>query len=320
MNNNIFFSYLKGLLNHCKNSSSTALSELLGNVSHDQLTALLHSNWNPQILLYQVISFFIVLKDGYLIIDDTLLPKSASKYSKFVKKQYSGKYKSRIQGLSIVVVIWTDGVWRIPLGLRIWSKGGKTKPDLALEIISEIRNKMKLKPEFVLFDSAYAKGYLLKRLADYGWYFVCGLACNRHFKGNEIRNYKNKMNWYSKGKIWNGMKVLAVRHKGKFFISNRLSLTKKSLLEVYSKRVKIEEFFKIFKQECGVGCQVRSIQAYTKHLYLCMINFLQLEHLRMGYIRRNNHQTIYSIRKSILSSSYNRSTPLLKIISARLVS
>lgn len=320
MNDSILIKYLKGLLNHYKLSTATALSELLGDVSHDSLTAFLYKDWNPQVLLYQVISLFTILKGGYLIIDDTLLPKSASKHSKFVKKLYSGKYKARIQGLSIVVIIWTDGVWRIPLGLKIWEKGGKTKPELALELLSEIRNKMKLKPEFVLFDSAYAKGTLLKRLADYGWYFICGLACNRHFKGDKIKSYKTATNWYSKGTIWNGMKVLAIRHKGKFFISNRLDLTSKTLLENYSKRVKIEEYFKLFKQECGVGCQVRSIHAYTKHLYLCMINFLQLEHLRIHYINKKNHKTIYSIRKSILSSTYIRSTPLMKHIKVHLVS
>ena len=88
-----------------KLSTATALSELLGDVSHDSLTAFLYKDWNPQMLLYQVISLFTTLKGGYLIIDDTLLPKSASKFSKFVKKQYSGKYKARIQGLSIVVII-----------------------------------------------------------------------------------------------------------------------------------------------------------------------------------------------------------------------
>jgi hypothetical protein len=320
LNNNILVSYLKGLLNHYKLSTATALSDLLGNISHDSLTAFLHKDWNPQVLLYQVISLFTILKGGYLLIDDTLLPKSASKHSNFVKKLYSGKYKARIQGLSIVMVIWTDGYWRIPLGLKIWEKGGKTKPELALELLSEIRNKMKLKPEFVLFDSAYAKGNLLKRLGDYGWYFVCGAANNRYFKGDALKKYRNKTNWYSKGLLWNNQKVLAIRSKGKFFISNRLSLKPKELLEVYSYRVKIEEFFKIFKQECGIACQVQSIEPYTKHLYLCIVNFLQLEDLKDRYYKLNKPKTIYAIRKSILSSPYTRSTPLLKRLQALLVS
>ena len=320
MDNSIIIKYLKGLLNHYKLSTATALAELLGNISHDSLTGLLHKDWKPENILYMAISLLLLLKGGFIIIDDTLLPKSALKDCNFVKKLYSGKYKTQIYGVSVVVVIWTDGYWRIPLGLKMWSKGGKPKPELALELLSEIRNKMKLKPEFVLFDCAYAKGNLLKRLADYGWYFVCGLASNRHFKGEGIKKYKNKLNWYSKGLIWNNQKVLAVRSKGKFFISNRLSLTAKELLKLYSYRVKIEEYFKVFKQECGVGCQVQCIKAYTKHLYLCMVNFIQLEDLRDRYNMKNEPKSIYAIRKSILSSTYVRSTPLLKRLKTLLVS
>lgn len=109
-----------------------------------------------------------------------------------------------------MVVIWTNGDWLIPLGLKIWVKGGKSKPELALELLSEVRNKMKLKPKFVLFDSAYAKVNLLKRIADYGWYFICGLANNRHFNGDKIKNHKNTMNWYTRGYLWNGQKVLSM--------------------------------------------------------------------------------------------------------------
>lgn len=315
MYNIILVKYLKGLLNHYKLSTATALSEILENVNHDQLTAFLHKDWKPEYLIYSIIKLFTFIKGGYLIIDDTLLPKSAVKDCYFVKKLYSGKYKTQIYGVSIVVIIWTDGYWRIPLGLKIWSKGGKSKPELALELLSEIRNKMKLKPDFVLFDCAYAKGNLLKRLADYGWYFVCGLASNRHFKGDDIKKYKTKHNWYSKGLLWNNQKVFALRSKCKFFVSNRLNLTKDRLLELYSFRVKIEEFFKVFKQECGTGCQVQSIKAYTRHLYLSLINFIQLEDLRLRYIKKNIHKTIYSLRKSILSAKYIRSTPLLKKIS-----
>lgn len=317
MDNNTIIKYLKGLLNHYKLSTATALSEILGNISHDSLTGLLHKDWNAQCLLYMAIALIFGLKDGYLLIDDTLLPKSSNSNSNFIKKLYSGKYKAQIKGISIVVVIWTDGDWRIPLGLKIWIKGGKSKPELALELLSEIRNKMKLKPKFVLFDSAYAKGNLLKRIDDYGWYFVCGLANNRYFNGDKIKNHKNTMNWYTRGYLWNGQKVLSVRRKSKFFISNRLTLSPKDLLSVYSKRVSIEEYFKVFKQECGVNCQSPCVKAYSKHLYLCMINFLQLEDLRH---RSSKGKTIYGIRKSIVSSPYVRSSPLIRHLHKAFVS
>ena len=75
--------------------------------------------------------------------------------------------------MSVVLLVWTDGHVRIPLAFRVWQKGGASKDDLALELLSYARNRLKGKPHFVLFDSWYPSKKLLKRLRDYGWYFVC---------------------------------------------------------------------------------------------------------------------------------------------------
>lgn len=60
---------------------------------------------------------------------------------------------------------WT----RIPLALRLWQKGGPSKYELALELLSYARNHLKCKPEYVLFDAWYPSKKLLKRVWDYGW-------------------------------------------------------------------------------------------------------------------------------------------------------
>lgn len=312
MNDNIIIKYLKGLLNHYKLSSQSALSDILENVSHDSLTRLLHKDFSVQKLLYALISLCSILKNGYLIIDGTWLPKAYCNSLPFVKKQYSGRYGVPLIGISIVVVIWTDGFWRIPLGLRIWSKGGKSKPDLALELISEIRNKLKIKPKFILFDCEYSKGSLLKRLDDYGWAYVCGLSSLKYFKGEKVKEYKNKTNWYSKGLLWYGKKCTVIRTCGRFIASNRLTISPKELKSVYSLRFTIEEFFKVLKQECGVACHVQSIGAYSNHLYLSFMNFIVLEDLRISVLDTGNIATIYKLRKSILSSPHIVSTPLLE--------
>lgn len=312
MDNNIIIKYLLALLNHYKLSTAQALSEILGNVSHDSLTRLLHKDLNFQEFLYSLISLCCILKGGYLIIDDTWLPKAYCDSLPFVKKQYSGKHKVPLMGLTIVVIIWTDGFWRIPLGLRIWKKLGKTKPDLALELLSEVRNKLKLNPEAVLFDCAYSKGILLKRLDDYGWAYVCGLSSLKYFKGESLKKYKNMTNWYSRGLLWYGQKALLVRNRGRFYATNRLSWTPEKLKTMYSVRFMIEEFFKVLKQECGVSCQVRDEKAYTNHFYLCFMNFINLEDWRIREYKKNNIVSIYKIRKSILPDQRIVSTSLLK--------
>ena len=40
-----------------------------------------------------------------------------------------------------------------PLGLRLWRKGGASKYALALELLSYARNRLRCRPEYVLFDA-----------------------------------------------------------------------------------------------------------------------------------------------------------------------
>ena len=39
-------------------------------------------------------------------------------------------------GFSPVLLVWTNGVLRVPLGIRLWCKGGPSKYALALELLS----------------------------------------------------------------------------------------------------------------------------------------------------------------------------------------
>jgi hypothetical protein len=59
-----------------------------------------------------------------------------------------------------------QGRVRIPLAFRLWHKGGPSKFTLALEVPGYARNRLRCKPQFVLFDSWYPSKPLLKRLRD----------------------------------------------------------------------------------------------------------------------------------------------------------
>ena len=86
----------------------------------------------------------------------------------WAKRHGSGRAQNKVVfGMSLVLFVWTDGQVRIPVGYRVWHKGGPSKVDLALELLSYARNRLKCKPQFVLFDSWYPAQRLLKRLKDY---------------------------------------------------------------------------------------------------------------------------------------------------------
>jgi hypothetical protein len=49
----------------------------------------------------------------------------------------------------------TRMLMRIPIGFRVWKKGGPSKFELAFELLSYARNRLKCKPQLVLFDAWY---------------------------------------------------------------------------------------------------------------------------------------------------------------------
>src|SRR4051794_39862914 len=40
-----------------------------------------------------------------------------------------------LRGHQVVLLVWTDGRVRVPLGLRLWKKGGASKVELAAQLL-----------------------------------------------------------------------------------------------------------------------------------------------------------------------------------------
>jgi hypothetical protein len=55
---------------------------------------------------------------------------------------YASQDHKPVYGLSLVLLVWTNGTARIPLGLRFWHKGGPSKYALALELLRYARNRL----------------------------------------------------------------------------------------------------------------------------------------------------------------------------------
>jgi hypothetical protein len=204
--------YLTALLYYRTSVSCVALAEALQTVSHDGLTRLLQANWSGQRLLELAVRTLFVWERGYLIIDDTVLPKPFATAIEGLAWVFSSQERKPVYGLSLVLLVWTNGTLRIPLSMRLWHKGGPSKYVLALELLSYARNRLRCRPEFVLFDAWYPSRALLKRIRDYGWYFVCRLKKNRRFNGHAVRQHRRHPYWAECGWLSGGLKVLIVRH------------------------------------------------------------------------------------------------------------
>ena len=181
--------YLTALLYDRTSATCVAFAEAWQTVSHDRLTRMLQSAWSGHTLLELAWRTLFVWDRGFLIIDDTVLPTPFATAIEHLAWVDSSQERKPVYGLSLVLLVWTNGVLRMPLGIRLWHTGGPSKYALALELLSYARNRLRCRPDYVLFDAWYPSRALLKRIRDDGWYFVCRLKKNRHVNGRAVRAY-----------------------------------------------------------------------------------------------------------------------------------
>jgi len=285
--------YLMALLYFTRLSTCSTIAEVMASASHDCLTRMLNGRWSGQILLDIALRTLFTVAGGYLILDDTVVAKPYARLLGEAAWVWSSKDKKVVFGVSLVLLVWTDGEIRIPVAYRVWHKGGLSKVDLALELLSYARNRLKCKPQLVLFDSWYPAQRLLKRIRDYGWYFVCQLKKNRTFDGVALSAYRQQPYWHAVGELSGGLKVLVVKHRRKYYVTNRLSLTAPEVRSHYKKRHAVEEVIRVLKSQLSLeACQVgyrrpggkatpSQPNAQEHHIALCLVAYLIVERERL---------------------------------------
>ncbi len=174
--------YLIGLIYRNSRMSCVCLASLV-EVSHDLLYRVLYLAFPYSRRLWEWFAAALC-KEGYLIIDDTTWQRFGKKLEgvSFVWDSTIGK---KVLGTNVVLLIWTDGKKRIPIGLRIWQRGGKSKVKLAMELLWEVRRRG-VSPKYVLFDAWYSAESLLNLLDEFGWHYGTRVKKNRLFNGTRI--------------------------------------------------------------------------------------------------------------------------------------
>jgi putative transposase len=300
--------YLTALLYYRTSATCVALAEALQTVSHDRLTRMLPADWSGQRLLERACRTLFVWERGYLISDDTVVPKPFATAMEGLAWVFSSQERKPVYGFSLVLLIWTDGRVRIPLGIRLWHTGGPSKLALALELLSYARNRLHCRPAYVLFDAWYPSKALLRRIRDYGWYFVCRLKKNRRFNGQPLRAYRRHPYWAETGRLSGGLKVLVVRYGAKYYATNRLTLPAAEVRQLYRGRAQIEEVLRVCKDQLGWnGCQARSERAQLHHLSCCLVAFCVLERER-----HDRHLSIYKLKRRLSFQGRSSTLPAME--------
>ena len=285
--------YLIGLIYRNSRMSCLCLASLV-QVAHDRLYRVLYLSFLYSRRMWEWIATGLVKSDGYLIIDDTTWARFGKKLAgaSFVWDSRVGK---SVFGMQVVLLIWTDGRWRIPLSIRIWQKGGKSKLKLAEEMLCEARRRG-ITPMYVLFDSWYGGASLLNLLSKFGWHYVTRARRNRLF--NKVRLDKSFRHRFGRraGNLRGIVhQILIVKDGKKYFLTNNSELSSAQVKRIYAVRQQIEEVFRLLKQEFGWGkCRAGSVQSQKAHLHLGLYAFCLVQNKA-----QEEKQTIYACKQDL---------------------
>jgi Transposase DDE domain len=311
--------YLMALLYFTRISTCVTIAEALADASHDRLTRMLTGRWSGQILLDVALRTLFTVAGGYLILDDPVVAKPYAGRLGEAAWVWSNKDKKVIFGVAVVLLVWTDGQVRIPVGYRVWHQGGPSKYALALELLSYARNRLKCKPQWVLCDAWYPSKALLKRLRDYGWYVVCRLKKNRRFDGKPLHRYLPQPYWHAVGSLSGNMKVLVVKYRRKYYATNRLSVTAKEVRQHDKIRHAVEEVIRTVKSQLGLeACQAGyrrrgteatrpQPQVQEHHVALCLVAYLIVERERL-----DRHLTWRQCKRQLILTGVQHAVPALE--------
>ena len=263
-------------------------------MSHDALNRLLHAEFPWSGRLWEFLTSRLVKAGGYLVLDDTTWERWA-KHSEAVSWVWSSSAGHITQGMQVVLLIWTDGYWKLPVGMRLWRKGEKSKVELANELLSEAAERG-LQPNYVLFDSWYASRRILNRLEERKWKYVACIKSNRLLDGESIgRKWRHRF-----GQAIGQLKrvdhtVRIVKDGRRFFVTNELKLRPVEVKQHYRRRQQIEETFRLLKQEFGWGgSSGRKAKAQVAHLHLGLMALCLAQHA--AYARK---QSVYAFKRTL---------------------
>ena len=307
--------YIAGLCMLDEHPTACAMADKLG-ISHDRLTRL---SGCIRFSACAVADLLIGLvhslgHSGWIIVDDVLLPHCRGKKMEGVYWDHDHADKKNVLGMRLVVVLWTDGLLRIPLAFAVWHKKDscfcrryRSKNALARILVYLVIRKG-IKPLYVVFDAWYASKGNLRLFNRLGLVWVTRIKknCRLWFQDRKLlsrtigsRLLKAKrpytfqelaLQGRSATVDWGSLKGLTfvVVKDGldeekptlSYLLSNDSVATRK-LIERYKSRWIVEVFFRDAKQHLGFSAyQGRSLEGAIRHICLVFIAAVVLDRIK----------------------------------------
>jgi len=185
---------LTGLMSLVRHPTLRSIAQLLGVRSHDTLrNAFLSATWKATIVVAALVQFAIQQATGMpgyggiLILDDVIIPKRWAKHVPYVYWDYDYVTEQPVRCMRVVMLVWTNGLLKIPVGFKLWHKEGsaywqdreepyQTKHDLARQLLIEVQ-QAHIPFDYLAFDSWYASKENIRWLCEQQISFVTVLPC-----------------------------------------------------------------------------------------------------------------------------------------------
>lgn len=296
-NNTILTSIAISLISNNGKFSYSQTGAMYSKVSSYQVKRWLDKYWNEEKELEKYItSLNIDWSKGWLMIDDTVIEKPYAENIKCVYWQYSSKNKDFIKGISLTVLLWSDGVRNIPIKFMVYEKDSegnpiRTKNEFAIFSL-QYALRLGIRPYKVCFDSKYSSKELLNWLDNNDLIYFSQLASNRSFNGQQLKMRRFQPyaeQGYLKGV---GHKVGVTKHCKRYYVTNSTEnrITSQQIVKQYRDRWKIEVLFRNLKQLCHLEeCQNYKTIAQKHYVYACIRAFMLLE--------QQNKRSLYEDKK-----------------------
>lgn len=256
--------------------------------SHDCFTRLLQKQPLDTEPLWAEVRKFVTLKDGFLIVDDTVLDKPYSEKIGFVRYQWSGKHHHTVKGIGLITLVWTDGNIVLPVDFRIYNieEDNKTKNDHFLDMLYKAEERG-FKPKYVMFDTWYASIKNLKAIRKKQWHFLTRLKSNRLVNPDNTKNiHVEEVEILRQGIVvhlreYGFIKVFRIVPTDgdtQYWATDVLDMDEPTRKDLGSKSWIIEEYHRGIKQFCGIEkCQARKKESQRAHILFSLRAFLRLE-------------------------------------------
>ena len=287
--------YTKFLIANQNNYSALEMSKVSG-VGHDKIGRWLCKKEPDTDELWNQVKGLVDKKDGYLVVDDSVMDKSFSRTNELTYLHWSGNAHALVNGISIVNLLWSNGDKYVPIDYRIYKpqedKLHDTKNDHFKNLLTRAKS-LKIKPFYVLADCWYGSLENMKFVDKMSWKFIFGAKENRTVSVTKGEYLKiSELDWSKTQiqKVWLKdfgyvlvAKIVLEDETTRYVVTNDLELKNFDSLKKHNdKRWKIETFHRGIKQTTGIEkCYSTLAISQKNHIYACYLAFIKLEFTRI---------------------------------------